>query len=65
MGSYVGLSYRREENWKSMLAIFSPVAHDWPADQVELLTDKNSLGHKCLSDGGETNFCSRAIHYFR
>ncbi|RAK00212.1 PAS domain S-box-containing protein [Larkinella arboricola] len=39
IGSYVGLPYRREVSWSSMLAIFSPVAYDWRPDQIALLTD--------------------------
>ncbi|MGV3561311.1 PAS domain S-box protein [Larkinella arboricola] len=39
IGSYVGLPYRREEHWKSILTLFSPIAYDWQPDQIALLTD--------------------------
>ncbi|WP_448962013.1 PAS domain S-box protein [Larkinella arboricola] len=39
IGSYVGLPYRREDRWKSILTFFSPIAYDWQPDQIALLTD--------------------------
>ncbi|MFD1141205.1 PAS domain S-box protein [Larkinella insperata] len=39
IGSYLGLPYRQQVSWQSMLVLFSPIAYGWQPDQIALLTD--------------------------